>query len=528
MERYQVLNRVLTPIDRVVDHGVDALKRFGVYDDVKEWVTGGIRAYLRSSFESNHQLDVQGQENIPTDGGCLVAANHQSWLDAQVLAVATKDRLHFVAKADFGDWPMLRHLLDLTDSILIRRGGDNDGLKRIEEAVLGGERVVIFPEGTIPGEEDVPRWEVDTTTRLLRGHTGAVRIAIATGRPVIPCGVSGTGRAFPPEAYPRFEIWPPLPRSMPISVRFGKPLYFQAPEGPMTREFLAAETNRLMMAISALVDHDRDVPDRGAAGCGVVSTYRPTMAYARFHKPTRNQGKAPLGVLVLHGFTSHIHCVDRLVTPLDEAGLPYRFPILRGHGTRYQDMAGVKACDWYEDGESALFDLLAEVEKVVVVGLSMGGLVALELAARHRDRIAGVVTVAAALKFQDPLAVLTPLMAKVIRFWPSPNAYHDEELRKIEDRNYPKFATDAFASLWEYSRHVTRQLSFVKAPILVLHSHQDQVIAPRAAQIIYAKVSSRDRTLTWFEKSGHEMLLDLERDAVQEAIMQFIRHVAGQ
>jgi carboxylesterase len=185
-------------------------------------------------------------------------------------------------------------------------------------------------------------------------------------------------------------------------------------------------------------------------------------------------------------------------------------------------MVGTTDRDWYEDAENALLDLLQDAKKVIVVGLSMGGLLALELAARYREEVAGVVAVAAALKFKDPLAVLTPVLSKVVKFWNSPNAFNDLELKKKENRNYPKFATDAFASLYRYASQVHNLLSFVKADILILHSKKDQIIAPKSAQIIYEKVSSKNKEIKWFEKSGHEMLLDLERDDVIKAVVDFI------
>ena len=70
----------------------------------------------------------------------------------------------------------------------------------------------FFPEGTIPGEEDRMRHEVEPDTGMLRGHSGAVRMAIEGRVPIVPIGVSGTGASFPPEVYPRLEILePPKP-----------------------------------------------------------------------------------------------------------------------------------------------------------------------------------------------------------------------------------------------------------------------------------------------------------------------------
>ena len=131
------------------------------------------------------------------------------------------------------------------------------------------------------------------------------------------------------------------------------------------------------------------------------------------------------------------------------------------------------------------------------------------------------------LRFADPMAFMTPMIAKFIKFWPSPKAYNDESLAAKENRNYPKFATSAFASLWDYSQRMTNMLSFVKAPIVILQSRKDQVVNPQAAKIIHDKVSSKDKTLVWFERSGHEMLLDLEADLATETVMTFIKRIAG-
>lgn len=536
MERWQMLNKGLAPVDQVLGVGLELLKKADAYEPFKEGLYRVARFVLERNFRSNFDLQVFGTEHVPAEGGCLIAANHQSWLDVQVLAASSPRRYYFVAKSEFREWPILRRLIDLNDSIYIQRGRDERGLQEIADAVRSGKAIVIFPEGTIPGEEDIPRWEVEPDTGLLKGKSGVVRVALATGAPIVPCGVSGTGRAFPPEAYPRMQIFPPLPRPFPITVRYGRPIRLKSPRRELTREDLAKMTKKVMLAISALVDHSQNYEP---ITLHIVRKTQPTgippYAYSRGVRQGSNggpsdlgDGKASLGVLVLHGFTSHIHCVDALVAPLDRAGLPYRFPILRGHGTHFNDMVGTTAQQWYEDAENALLDLAREVSRIVVVGLSMGGLLALELAARHRDLVAGVVTVAAALRFRDPLAGLAPLLQKVVRFWPSPNAYNDQELRRRENKNYPKFATDAFASLYTYSRKVVNYLSFVKAPVLILHSKRDQIITPRSAEIIYEKVSSRDRSLVWFERSGHEMLLDCEREAVVRTIMEFIERIRGQ
>jgi carboxylesterase len=227
------------------------------------------------------------------------------------------------------------------------------------------------------------------------------------------------------------------------------------------------------------------------------------MAYRK--GPSEKDKKDPVGVLVLHGFTSHIHCVDPLLPGLDELGVPYRFPILKGHGTRPEDMENATAEDWYRDAENALLDLYQDAEKVIVMGLSMGGAMALDLAAYHRDKVAAVVTIAAAVKVADPLAPLSPVLAGLIRFWPSPNAFTDKELAKKENKNYNKFSTKSFASLYRYIKGTKNRLSFIKAPILILQSKKDTVVSPDSAKIIYEKVSSKEKQIVWFEKTNHRI-----------------------
>jgi carboxylesterase len=213
--------------------------------------------------------------------------------------------------------------------------------------------------------------------------------------------------------------------------------------------------------------------------------------------------------------------VDGLVPLLQAAGLPHRLPVLRGHGTRYEDLEGVTARDWYADAEAALLELAKECDKVVVVGLSMGGLVALQLAMEHPDVVGGVATLAAALRFRDPLSAAVPLLARVFRSWPSPESFNDPAL-KATCENYPRFMTSAFASLLAYAHEMERRLPEVRAPLCVLQSKADTVVDPVAANILYRDVSSEHREIHWFQRSGHEMGQDLERAEVFRTVMDFV------
>jgi carboxylesterase len=503
MDREQVAFTLMKPVDFALGLAVAVARRSPAFEPFSDRFYETTRSVLARMYIKNTDLKAEGTEKVPASGGVIFAVNHQSWNDVQVVGATCPRRLRFLAKSEFERWPILRHLIALSDSPFIRRGGDPQGMVQAAEALREGRALVVFPEGTIPGEEDRGRHEVEPDTGLLRGRTGAVRLAIEAGVPIVPVGVSGTGASFPPEVYPRLELLE-APKPVPVTVRYGDPIRYDEYRGkPVGPEDLRRLTHDLMRSISALVDFDRH--------------------YIPIRVPIPPLPRHPrLGVLLLHGFTSSVRTVDGLVPHLQEAGIPFRMPVLRGHGTVYTDLEGVTAADWVQDAEAALLDLAQEVDKVVVVGLSMGGLVAIHLGIRHPDRVAAVVTWAAALRFQDPFAPLTPAIARVVKSWPSPEAFRDPSLA-IQSENYPRFMTSAFASLFGFARETERRLPELTVPICVLHSKRDQVVAPVAANVIYRDVSSPHREIHWFERSGHEMGQDCEADAVFVRTMEFVR-----
>jgi carboxylesterase len=201
-------------------------------------------------------------------------------------------------------------------------------------------------------------------------------------------------------------------------------------------------------------------------------------------------------------------------------------PVLRGHCTKPEDLVGVRWPDWVADAEAALDDLLAhDAERAVVVGLSMGGLAALHLCVRHPEKLAGCVTVAAALRLANPLAPFARFLAPFMPWVEKrvgPGDYADPERAKTST-NYTRFPAEAAVTLYEFTRHTERILPQVRTPLLIIHSRRDGTVKPISAQIIYDRVASVEKKIIWFEKSGHEMMRDLEREAVFETIVDFLR-----
>ncbi len=502
MKVLETLESMMTGLDRLFGLGLDRLDSAGLLESTAEFTYASIRKGLHTLFSSNNDLEIIGASNVPTSGGAVLAANHQSWLDPLLLLASSPRRIRFVAKAGFQETPILRSFIRWSGSVYVGDNGAASVLDALVEQLKKGRTVGIFPEGSVPGGGAATRRQRDPTTGLLEGRTGAVRIALRGGVPIIPVGISGAERALPPEVIPRVELIR-LPSKRPITIRFGEPMTFEEyTYETIDRQTLRTLTADLMHRISDLVDHRSNfVP--------------PVMS------PPERTTQRRLGVLVLHGFTSHPDTAGHLVSRLKALGLPYAVPVLRGHGTRYEDLCGVTAAQWYIDAEHALVELAEQVDKVVVVGYSMGGLLALELAMRHPFQIAGVVTLAAALKYRDPLARFAGSFASAVKYWDSPESFANPEKAPVT-KSYKKFPLETFASLYEYSQKITARLEEVHVPIRILQSKKDNVILPVSANIIMEKVSSPRREIIWYKESGHSLLLDVEAEKVVNDVTDFI------
>ena len=177
-----------------------------------------------------------GLEHVPGSGPAILCANHVSLLDPVVVAVAVPRPVFYLGKSEYFGRRWGWFFASLGVLPVVRRGGaaGESSLERGRAVLEVGRLLGIYPEGTRSPDG-----------RLYRGKTGAARLAIRTGAPVVPIGVIGSREAWPPGAS--------LPRPGPVAVRFGPPLDFSHLRGrDNDREALRGATDALMAAIAAL------------------------------------------------------------------------------------------------------------------------------------------------------------------------------------------------------------------------------------------------------------------------------------
>jgi 1-acyl-sn-glycerol-3-phosphate acyltransferase len=135
------------------------------------------------------RLRVRGRENVPANGGYVLSCNHLSNFDPWPLGMPLWPQhwLRFMAKAELYWWPA-KYVLDTAGAFPVHRGaGDREAVETAIRLAREGNVVVMFPEGTRRTKGLVKKHQP-------RGRTGAARIALEAGVPLVPAAVAGTDR----------------------------------------------------------------------------------------------------------------------------------------------------------------------------------------------------------------------------------------------------------------------------------------------------------------------------------------------
>lgn len=225
--------------------------------------------------------------------------------------------------------------------------------------------------------------------------------------------------------------------------------------------------------------------------------------------------------LILHGFTGSLDTVSILKAPLEARGVEVSMPILRGHCVEPEHLYSVHWRDWASDARRALRRLAPNDEKVVVAGLSMGALLACQLAAEFPHQVQRLALLAPALAFRSKLLHALPVIKRWRRDWPSSPNYADPGLAS-KNTNYLSFPIEALESVLSYVPVVESLLPHITCPVGVFFAKKDPVIASGVPQRIATLVGRDKVTEFLYEKSHHEILQDVEAEQVACDVVDFL------
>ncbi len=241
-------------------------------------------------------------------------------------------------------------------------------------------------------------------------------------------------------------------------------------------------------------------------------------------EPVHHDGSS-VGILLCHGFTGSPQSLRPWAAHLAERGHTVALPLLPGHGTRWQDLQVTGWQDWYATVDRELLVLRERCERVVVCGLSMGGALALRLAARHGDAVSGVAVVNPAVTFPRLQGYLLPVLRHLL---PSTRGLTDDIAKEgTHELGYPRVPLHAAHSLVQLFDRVRTELPQVTQPLLVMHSRTDHVVPPGDSAYVLSRVSSHDVTETWLEHSYHVATLDHDAERIFTGTDAFVARLTA-
>lgn len=208
-----------------------------------------IAGLLRPIMKATTKRDWKGQHYLQRSGGIIVAMNHLSWFDPFVAGHFVNDAgrpARFLGKVEVFKIPIIGKLITSAGMIPVSRGTSSavTSLHAGIDAIKAGECVVIYPEGTLTRDKDL--WP-------MQAKNGVARMALATGAPVIPAAQWGPQDVLAPYSK-TLKLLPPKT----MHVWAGPEVNLDDLRNkPITGELLTEATNRIMNAISGLLEDIR-------------------------------------------------------------------------------------------------------------------------------------------------------------------------------------------------------------------------------------------------------------------------------
>lgn len=227
------------------------------------------------------------------------------------------------------------------------------------------------------------------------------------------------------------------------------------------------------------------------------------------------------GVLLCHGFTGSPQSLRPWAEYLAGAGLSVSLPRLPGHGTTWREMARTRWEDWFAEAERAFEELRAESDEIFVMGLSMGGCLALRLAELHGPAVSGLVLVNPSVTADTRLFALAPLLKLIV---PSLKGIaSDIKKEGVTETGYDRIPVKAAATLPGLWRVTCEHLGELAQPVLSYQSRTDHIVGPASLKVLREHLAAAQLEVRELTDSYHVATLDNDAEVIFTGSLEFIR-----
>lgn len=230
-------------------------------------------------------------------------------------------------------------------------------------------------------------------------------------------------------------------------------------------------------------------------------------------------GGLRVGVLVSHGFTGSPVSVRPWAESFAAAGYAVEAPLLPGHATSWRDLNTTRWNDWYGQIRRAHATLASENDVVFAAGLSLGGALALRLAADLGDDLAGVMVVNAAVKTLRKDVLALPVLKWVVPALPGIG--NDIAKPGVDEFGYSQTPLKATHSMMQGWKELREDLPRVTAPLLFFKSDVDNVVDGSSLALVRERVSGPLEVVP-LTRSRHVATLDHDAELIQERSLAFV------
>lgn len=241
--------------------------------------------------------------------------------------------------------------------------------------------------------------------------------------------------------------------------------------------------------------------------------------------------------------------LEPIAKGLSQEGITSDIPLLPGHATSMSDLKKVKWQEWANFLENRLLELSEAHEPLFAGGLCSGALLALELARRQPERIAGLVLFSSTYFYDGwnlpkwgwaflPLAFYTPL--RWFYAFPTdrpPYGVKDKRLQRLIasmycrlgtlDRTttigYPKIPAPTFHEMHKLRNHIKRHLGEIRTPSLLFHSLEDDLTSFKSSQFILERLGASQKRLILLEDCYHLITVDKKKSEVIRETLAFLK-----